>query len=92
MRVVFTETRVKLYREDEDPKYYGTANAAGESRLLYKLQQKLKENGIDVIKKRTTCSNMYALGHTPCRLCRYGTVVGRWPGQKRTGIARERLS
>ena len=39
-------------REKDDPKFYGTFRAAGESRLLYHVVQELKKQGHDVIKKR----------------------------------------
>lgn len=37
-------------REPDDPKFYGAY--VGESRLLYHIVQKLREQGHDVIKKR----------------------------------------
>jgi len=39
-------------REDSDPKYYGTVNAAGESKLLHAIKNELNRQGYDLIKKR----------------------------------------
>lgn len=39
-------------REDDDDKFYGELNAAGESRLLYHVKRTLQRMGHDVIKKR----------------------------------------
>jgi len=39
-------------REKDDPKFSGTVNAAGESRLLYHIKIELNAQGYDLIKKR----------------------------------------
>lgn len=41
-----------VYRDEDDSLFYGTHNAAGESRLLYHVKNLLNENGFDLIKKR----------------------------------------
>lgn len=43
---------VTIKREETDPVFSGVANAAGESRLLYHLKQKLNKMGFNFIKKR----------------------------------------
>jgi hypothetical protein len=47
-----------VIREKTDPKYYGVANGAGESRLLHAVAKQLNKDGWDFIKKR-----MYKDGH-----------------------------
>ena len=44
--------QVIVEREPGDPKFYGVRNAAGESRLLYHIKQRLNNLGYDIIKKR----------------------------------------
>jgi hypothetical protein len=52
MKVVLTENFCEVIREKDDPKIYGNLNAAGESKLLYKIKQELIKQGHKVIKKR----------------------------------------
>tara|TARA_Y100001963_G_C6685428_1_gene401941 strand:+ start:308 stop:646 length:339 start_codon:yes stop_codon:yes gene_type:complete len=52
MKVIFTDTHLIAIREPEDKKFYGVRQAKGESNLLYAIQQKLKDLGHKVIKKR----------------------------------------
>ena len=52
MELKFNGTVLEVTREAGDPKYYGTLNAAGESRLLYAIKKKLNGMGFDLIKKR----------------------------------------
>jgi hypothetical protein len=39
-------------KEPTDPKFSGTVNAKGESRLLHHIKQELNKQGYDLIKKR----------------------------------------
>lgn len=43
---------LQVTREATDPKFYGIRYAAGESRLLYHLKNKLNREGWKLIKKR----------------------------------------
>jgi len=52
MRIEFNETYITVYREAGDKAFYGIKNAAGESKLLYAIKQKLNSMGFDLIKKR----------------------------------------
>ena len=52
MRLEFKNDALIATKEDSDPKYYGTINAAGESRLLYAIKKQLNDRGFDLIKKR----------------------------------------
>jgi hypothetical protein len=52
MKVIVYKNRIEAIRELSDPRYYGTINAAGESKLLYAICRELKKQGFDVIKKR----------------------------------------
>lgn len=52
LKVLLEKNICIVIRESQDPKIYGIKNASGESRLLYLVQQELKKQGFDVIKKR----------------------------------------
>lgn len=52
MILEITEHRLIVKREETDLKYYGTINAAGESKLLYAIKKQLNAQGYDLIKKR----------------------------------------
>jgi hypothetical protein len=55
MKLSITNTTIRLTREAGDPKFYGIANAAGESKLFHYLKKHLNQHGIlggDFIKKR----------------------------------------
>ncbi len=52
MELKFNGTVLEITREASDPKYYGTINAASESKLLYAIKKKLNGMGFDLIKKR----------------------------------------
>ena len=52
MIVTLSDNRCVVEQESTDPRYYGIVNAAGESRLLYAIKQKLNTRGYDFIKKR----------------------------------------
>ena len=52
MQVKLNEHSCEVMREQGDQKFYGNFNAAGESQLLYHIQQKLISMGYPVIKKR----------------------------------------
>lgn len=54
MKVTLDRERGKciVEREPGDRAYYGHANAAGESNLLYAVKQELSRQGFDLIKKR----------------------------------------
>ena len=43
---------LRVIHEPSDPRFYGALNAAGESRFLHHLKQKLNALGFDLIKKR----------------------------------------
>lgn len=59
INITNNEGTITVFREKEDLKFYGIARAAGESRFLYWLKNKLNnEFGFDLIKKR-----MYHDGH-----------------------------
>jgi hypothetical protein len=52
-KITFNESTLVVEREPGDPKFYGKANAAGESKFLYWLKTELNKNhGYDLIKKR----------------------------------------
>lgn len=52
MRVELTESQCIVSREPDDPRFHGTRNAAGESRLLHHVKCILNARGFDLIKKR----------------------------------------
>lgn len=52
MKLEIGRRTLTAIREPGDPNYYGTRNAAGESRLLYAIRRKLNAAGSDFIKKR----------------------------------------
>lgn len=52
MKIELKKRICVVTREEGDLKYYGIRNAAGESRLLYAIKNRLIEMGHDVIKKR----------------------------------------
>lgn len=52
MKLIFSETTLTVIREENDPKYYGTLNGAGESKLLHAIKKELNKQGYDLIKKR----------------------------------------
>lgn len=53
MKLTYTNGNVlTATREPDDPKYYGTVNAKGESNLLYAVKEHLNALGCDLIKKR----------------------------------------
>lgn len=52
MKVTMFSTTCVVEREPGDPKCTGVKNAKGESRLLYHVQQALKKQGYDFVKKR----------------------------------------
>jgi hypothetical protein len=45
-------SHIKAIKEPEDINYYGIVNAAGESKLLYKVKTELNKKGFELIKKR----------------------------------------
>lgn len=53
-------------KESGDPRFSGSLNAAGESRLLYHVKQHLNKLGFDFIKKR-----MHKDGHMVSELQQY---------------------
>jgi 3-dehydroquinate dehydratase len=52
MKVTFKQNSILVERENTDPKFYGLANAKGESALLYAIKTELNKQGYDLIKKR----------------------------------------
>ena len=52
MKLILNNTTLTVIREDNDPKYYGTLNGAGESKLLHAIKKELNKQGYDLIKKR----------------------------------------
>jgi hypothetical protein len=52
MLITFKGNTLTVIREENDPKYYGTVNGAGESKLLHAIKQQLNKQGYDLIKKR----------------------------------------
>lgn len=52
MKLQFNGNTLIVTREETDPKYYGTFNGAGESKLLYAIKNELNKQGYDLIKKR----------------------------------------
>lgn len=52
MKIEMKENCCVVTREENDPKFYGIINGAGESRLLYHIKKKLIRQGHRVIKKR----------------------------------------
>ncbi len=57
-KLIWTKKTLTVVREPGDPKFYGNANAAGESKFLHWLKGILNSEGRDLIKKR-----MYKDGH-----------------------------
>ena len=51
-KLIWTENTLTVIREPGDPKFYGTANGAGESKFLYWIKTILNSEGRDLIKKR----------------------------------------
>ena len=75
MRIELTLHTLTAIAEPGDPKYYGTRNGAGESRLLHAIKVQLNGDGADLIKKR-----MYKDGHLVDDLQQYlrtRTIRGR---------------
>jgi hypothetical protein len=66
MKLEFEGNVLHVYRESGDPAYYGVRNAAGESRLLYAIKQRLNAMGYDLGKKR-----MYKDGHMVSEMQQY---------------------
>lgn len=62
----WSETSLTVIREEGDPKFYGTANAKGESNFLHYLKGILNSQGHDLIKKR-----MWKDGHLVSDLQQY---------------------
>ena len=52
MKLNFSGSQLIVTREENDSKYYGNANAAGESKLLHDIKKELNKQGYDLIKKR----------------------------------------
>tara|TARA_R110000824_G_scaffold214719_1_gene400950 strand:+ start:1364 stop:1693 length:330 start_codon:yes stop_codon:yes gene_type:complete len=52
MEIQLKENSCVVTREPDDPKFYGTVGAKGESNLLHALKTKLNDQGFDFIKKR----------------------------------------
>jgi hypothetical protein len=52
MKVEIKGNRCIVTREKGDPRFSGSVNAAGESRLLYHIKNILNKQGYDLIKKR----------------------------------------
>lgn len=52
MKIKLTKYNCEVVREQGDPKFYGRANGAGESQLLYHVKKQLNAEGGDFIKKR----------------------------------------
>jgi len=52
MKIQINTSTCVITREPNDPKYYGTVNAKGESNLLHAIKTKLNALGYDFIKKR----------------------------------------
>lgn len=52
MKIEFKGNVCAVTREKSDYKIYGQANASGESKLLYQIQQQLNKQGYNLIKKR----------------------------------------
>jgi hypothetical protein len=52
VKLEFKGNTLQVIREDNDQKYYGDHNAAGESNLLHAIKIELNKQGYDLIKKR----------------------------------------
>ena len=52
MKLIWGNHSLTVIRENNDPAFYGTKDAKGESRFLYHLKKALKTAGFDFIKKR----------------------------------------
>jgi hypothetical protein len=52
MKVEIKGNHCIVTKEAKDPKFYGAANAAGESKLLHHIKNELNKQGYDLIKKR----------------------------------------
>ena len=51
-KMIWSENTLTVVRESGDPRFYGTAGGAGESRFLHWLKKILNSEGRDLIKKR----------------------------------------
>jgi len=52
MQLEFKGNTLLVTRDENDAKYYGNYNAAGESNLLHAIKVQLNKQGYDLIKKR----------------------------------------
>lgn len=52
MKLEMREHSIVVIKEHGDPRCSGVVNAAGESKLLHLIKQKLNSQGYDLIKKR----------------------------------------
>ncbi len=51
-KLIWSQYSLTVIREKDDPKFYGTVNAAGESNFLYWLKNLLNAQGFDLIKTK----------------------------------------
>lgn len=51
-KLIWNKNSLTVIREKDDPKFYGTVNANGESNFLYWLKNLLNAQGFDLIKTR----------------------------------------
>lgn len=52
MKLEFKGNTLLVTKEPNDPKYYGTVNAKGESNLLHAIKNQLNKEGYSLVKKR----------------------------------------
>lgn len=52
MKIKLKRNVCVVTRESNDPKFYGTTGAKGESNLLHAVKTKLNKQGFDFVKKR----------------------------------------
>ena len=51
-KLIWNTNSLKVIREENDPKFYGVVNAAGESHFLHWLKNLLNAQGFDLVKTR----------------------------------------
>lgn len=65
-KLIWNTNSLKVIREENDPKFYGVVNAAGESHFLHWLKNLLNAQGFDLVKTR-----MWKDGHMTSDIKQY---------------------
>ena len=85
MEVKLEDRACVIVRGANDPKYYGTRHAKGESSLLHALKNELNKRGFDFIKKRmwkdghlVNDMQQYLRERKPVNGCQLGIYNDAW--------------